>query len=96
MPLNDPNDPPGKQCGATSVRPVWEGVRGVRGGDNAAHTQRSRVPDWTALFTARPGRDQHGEHAGGRAEGAVGRKIIRLVNFLECYAGYQIFVTLQR
>lgn len=63
----------------------WGGGGGMSGGDNAAHTEpsrRERLPDGTALFTAWPGRDQHGEHAGVRAEGGVTRKIIRLVNFL--------------
>lgn len=69
MPLNDPNDPPGKQYRDTSVRPVWEGGRQ---GDNDAPVVLSRwedVPNGMALFTVWPGREQHGEAVGGKTEG---------------------------
>lgn len=70
-----------------------------RGGDNAAHTEPprwERLTDGTALFTAWPGREQHGEHAGGRAEGGAIHKIIRLVNSLSVTQDARFLSTLRR
>lgn len=81
MPLNDPNDPLGKQCRDTSVSAVWEG--GWQGDNDALMVLSlwEDVPNGTVLFTAWPGREQHGERVGGKTERGINRKIICLHNF---------------
>lgn len=93
MPLNDPNDPPGKQCRDTSVRAVWEG--GWQG-DNDALVVLSLwedVPNGTGFFIAWPGRELDGERVGGKTERGINCKIIRLNNLFKNVLGVGVVLS---
>ena len=50
------------------------------------------VPNGTALFTAWPGREQHGEGVGGTSRGGINCRIIRLNNFFNPALGAGAFL----